>query len=141
MTVSEQIIQVIDELCKRFGIVVDWTSENIIPCISILFEKLIKYEIITSGLGIVASIFFFAISIWFVKKTWSAYQKEKEKHKDKYWDDIGWVVFLAITYTIIGIVNAATIVSSIVNVETIIKCIVVPELYIFEYISSLIETM
>ena len=31
MTVSEQIIQVIDALCEKFGIAIDWTTQNIIP--------------------------------------------------------------------------------------------------------------
>ena len=48
MTVSEQIIQVIDALCEKFGIVVDWTSESVIPYLEILCTKLIKYEICTS---------------------------------------------------------------------------------------------
>ena len=30
MTVSEQIIQVLDALCEKFGLVIDWTSENAI---------------------------------------------------------------------------------------------------------------
>lgn len=48
MSVSEQIIQVIDDLCDRFGIAIDWTSENVIPYISTLCGKLIHYEICTS---------------------------------------------------------------------------------------------
>ena len=48
MTVSEQIIQVIDALCEKFGIVVDWTNENVFPYLETLCEKLIAYEIATS---------------------------------------------------------------------------------------------
>ena len=48
MTVSEQVIQVIDVLCARFGIVVDWTNENAIPYLTTLCGKLVSYEIGTS---------------------------------------------------------------------------------------------
>ena len=48
MTMSEEIIKVLDELCKRFGLAIDWTNENVIPYITILCEKLVNYEIVTS---------------------------------------------------------------------------------------------
>lgn len=31
MTVSDQIINVLDALCEKFGLVIDWTSENVVP--------------------------------------------------------------------------------------------------------------
>ena len=48
MTVSEQIIQVINALCEKFGIAINWTSENVIPYLETLCRKLITYEISTS---------------------------------------------------------------------------------------------
>lgn len=48
MTVSEQIIQVIDKLCEKFGMAIDWTGENAVPYIETLGQKLVTYEIATS---------------------------------------------------------------------------------------------
>ena len=31
MKVSNQIIEVLEYLCQKFGIVIDWTSESILP--------------------------------------------------------------------------------------------------------------
>ena len=42
MTVSEQIIQVVDMLCEKFGMAIDWTGENVIPYIEVLCKKLVK---------------------------------------------------------------------------------------------------
>ena len=48
MTVSEQIIQVLDALCEKFGMAIDWTGENVIPYVATLCTKLVSYEIWTS---------------------------------------------------------------------------------------------
>ena len=63
MTVSEQIIQVINALCEKFGIVVDWTSKNAIPYLEVLCKKLITYEIWTS---VITIIFLLTLSVIFV---------------------------------------------------------------------------
>lgn len=42
MNVSEQIIQVIDNLAQKFGIVIDWTDENIVPIFQQLADKYIR---------------------------------------------------------------------------------------------------
>lgn len=48
MTVSSEIIEVLEYLCGKFGIVIDWTQENILPYVQSLGENLIQYEISTS---------------------------------------------------------------------------------------------
>ena len=45
---SDEVIKVIDALAERFGIVIDWSSENVIPYLQQLCDKYITYEIITS---------------------------------------------------------------------------------------------
>ena len=53
MNVSDQIITVLDDLCRRFGIVIDWTNKTILPYIEELAEKLIVFEIKTSWFWII----------------------------------------------------------------------------------------
>ena len=48
MTVSGEIIKVLDDLCRRFGIAVDWTSENVLPYLQDLCSRYIQYEVFTS---------------------------------------------------------------------------------------------
>lgn len=48
MSVSKQIIEVLDNLCQKFGLVIDWSSENIVPYLTELCGKFINYEIHTS---------------------------------------------------------------------------------------------
>lgn len=53
MELSSQIITVLDDLCRRFGIVVDWASENIAPYLEDLAEKLVVFEVATSWFWII----------------------------------------------------------------------------------------
>lgn len=49
---SEEIIKVLDALCDKMGVAVDWTAENILPHAQQLFEKYVGYEFYTSILWI-----------------------------------------------------------------------------------------
>lgn len=77
MTVSEQIIQVINDLCEKLGVAIDWTNQNIISYIEILAQKLIKYEIITSVLWMLFWILLSTVSTILIKK-FRPIIKEKE---------------------------------------------------------------
>ena len=50
MEVSDQIIKVLDEVGKRFGLAIDWTQQNIVPYLQELSHKIINYEIWTSSI-------------------------------------------------------------------------------------------
>jgi len=136
MTVSEQIIQVIDALCEKFGIAINWTSENVIPYIEVLCGKLIAYEIGTSIAWMVIMILLSIASIVATKKLAPTFKRGLEEQSE--WD-IVWTI--ATTFAIIGLVilNLATIIVVGVQVMDIIKCANFPEMYIFEYLSTLIQ--
>lgn len=56
MNVSEQIINVLNALCEKFGIAIDWTAANVIPYIEMLCGKYVNYEIATSIVWIVIAL-------------------------------------------------------------------------------------
>ena len=53
MEVSEQVIKVLDAVCDKFGIAIDWTSNNVIPYIQQLGNKIIIYDICSSIMWLV----------------------------------------------------------------------------------------
>lgn len=129
MTVSDQIIQVLDALCAKFNIVVDWTSSNVIPYIEILCQKLVTWEIWSSVAWMAVMIL--ACAIWFIIAR--VYRKPiKESYSEA--EILGTVakgvtVFLPlITFIVIGI-----------EIFDIIKCVTFPELTIVEYIQKLTQ--
>ena len=50
---SEEIIKVLDDLSKRFGVAIDWSAENVLPYAQALFQKFVNYEIWTSVFWVV----------------------------------------------------------------------------------------
>lgn len=63
---SNEIIKVLDELCARFGIAINWSSENVIPQLKILTEKLVQYELKTSIMWLVFGVVLIIIGISFI---------------------------------------------------------------------------
>ena len=53
MNISDQIIQVLDDLCRRLGIVIDWSKETIAPYLEELATKFITFEVKTSWFWII----------------------------------------------------------------------------------------
>ena len=115
---SSEIIKILDDLCRRFGLVIDWTSENVLPYLQQLCEKFINWEINTSLAwiyiaGVVTVLMLiFAIVVGFFDT----------------WDGEQWVFFIcvfAISVIVIG-----------VQIFDIIECKTFPEKAIYDYIKQ-----
>jgi hypothetical protein len=123
MTVSDQIITVLNDLCMKFGVAIDWSSENAIPYLQALCEKYINYEIATSIAYIVMACVGIAITIFIVKKI--------------DFDEYGELcVLLILAAIILGVGSIATIIA---NTFDIIECLTIPEKTIFEYVKTLLR--
>jgi hypothetical protein len=137
MTVSEQIIQVIDALCEKFGIAINWTGENVIPYIELLCSKLITYKIATSIVWIVVMALLSVGSIIATKKLTPIFKKGLE-HDSHSWD-CGWEIATGFAIAGLIILNLIVFIVITVQIMNIVQCVIFPEMYIFEYISSLIQ--
>lgn len=135
MTVSEQIIQVLDNLCAKMGIVIDWTSENVIPYVTALCEKLVVYEIAMSVAQIIISLLVIIGILITIKKLYPTIKTGVQKDCQSY--TLGWIL----TALFGAFVAGAFLFFSVCNIEAevfdIIKCLTFPEMYVFEYVSSL----
>jgi hypothetical protein len=129
MTVSDQIIKVLDALCEKFGIVIDWTSANVIPYITTLCTKLISYEIWTSVAWMAVMVGLSIISIVLVIT-----------FRNKLHDSINYGEgFLLFPYTGFVAIWIATILIVGFQIFDIIKCTTFPEMYVFEYVQGIIN--
>ena len=135
MTVSEQIIQVINALCEKFGIVINWTEETVIPYITLLCKKLITYEIITS-IALSVLMLILAITGTIIAKKLTPWFKEKIEEERETWDCFWQVWALLGMLAVVGLWIAFIAVSAVQSVD-IIKCLTFPEMYVFEYMSAL----
>lgn len=136
MTVSDQIIEVLDALCDKFGVAVDWTSQNVIPYIAALCEKFITYEIATSIFWMCVPLVLLAICIPLTCMFW-----KKANALDYGWNEEEVVCWFAIAFLILTVVVSLWAIIGIpVQIHDIIEVITFPEKTIFEYISNLLRT-
>ena len=119
ITISKQIIEILDYLGEKFGIAIDWSADNVIPYIQILCEKYIKWEISTSIAWLIIGVIIMILGflLWRIDI----------KNKYEYIAPTvfgAWIIF-------IGFVVVC------VQSFDIVKCNVFPELQIIEYIKFL----
>lgn len=67
MQISDEIIKVLEYMCSKIGVTIDWTSSNVLPYIQQLGEKFIKWEIGTSVSWIIISIISVGIAFLIAK--------------------------------------------------------------------------
>ena len=119
MQISNEIIEVLDYLCDKFGIAIDWTHQNIMPYLEQLFTKFIAWELSTS----IAYIVIFAIVavILIIVLIWSARVDE----------ELAGMLLIPVVLIIIGLFIGIG-----VQVFDIIECNVFPEKVLFDYIQT-----
>ena len=127
---SEEIIKVLDELGKRFGIVIDWSNQNIIPYLQELFKRFICYRNITACVWIIVSI---AITIGGVVMLRSLNRWRKSDDYGDYDDDM--LVGLGYIFSVFIIASGIGLI--IGNMFGIIKNVCMPEMAIYEYITNI----
>ena len=129
MNISDQIIAIINDLCQKFGIAIDWTAENVIPYLEDLCSRYIQFEIHTSIAWIVccASVTLLAGIIWAMSAIVDA--NTCSDTADTIRSISAWVFWIAFVVTIIVGMKQA---------YDIIECYHLPEKVIAEYIESLI---
>lgn len=130
MQISEQIIAVLDNLAQKFGIVIDWGQENVIPYIQQLCSKYIAWKITSSILWICFGMVLLIIGCILFKSA----QKWHEAYKND-WDYTG----MGKSLFIIAAIGCWLITLSIVTSQVfdIVRCCICPELQIFELVQSI----
>lgn len=135
MNISNEIIKVLDALYEKFGIVIDWTSTNILPYLETLFGKFIKWEIASSIFTMVFWILLAGIA-WLI----AIPLIKKSNNNDWDFDYSGWpwvaifIIIAACIFTIVAVIN--------INMQSYDICEAVnfPEKAIYDYITRNINT-
>ena len=129
----EEIIKILDELGKRFGIVIDWSNQNIIPYLQELLKRFICYRNITACVWIILSIAMTIGGIVMVKflNKW----RKSENYDSDYDSDEETLAFLGYIFSICIIALGIGLI--IGNILGITKNICMPEMVVYEYIKNI----
>ena len=132
VTFSSQFIEIFDHLCQKFGVVIDWSAQNVVPYIAALCGRMTKYLVFKNVILIFAFIGVFYLFWRFSKPCCS-----KENKQDP---DFQYCKSMNISYILgwlgRGIGAAFTIGMSISALLTIVRCIYLPEFVIIDCLSA-----
>lgn len=117
---SDEIIKLLDDLGRRFGIAIDWSSENVMPYLKDLMSRYIDYEVMTSIAWIVVGAILLIGGIIFAIIC------------AKNGDDFSPIICICVAMC--GAVMIGT------QVFDIITCYIIPEKIIIEYINFLMSS-
>lgn len=118
---SDEIIKVLDALCEKLGVVVDWTGETVLPQIQELGARCVNYELATSTTLLILASLGLVFAVVLVVLSFTVFEC----------DDVGGFCF------VVGIVLlVATVISIICETHDIICCNTFPEKIIYNFISD-----
>lgn len=111
---SDEIIKVLEYLCDKIGVTIDWTTDNILPYVEQLGAHLVSWEINTSITWIVLAVIAVVLAFIFAKVC----------------DLDGFEAFIFWCTVLIAIIVIGY------QAFDIIKCCTFPEKVIYDYIKS-----
>ena len=140
---SEEIIKVLDDLSARFGVVIDWGSAKGLPALQELFEKFVHYKMVIHSTGIAISVLLIALCVCLIITMVRDYTLCKNSGKNTYfWNNYRNLDEIELSF--VGGVSLFTavfafpvsIIAGPYNSYKLIKLILIPELYVLEYLMS-----
>ncbi len=128
MVLSKEIINVLDYLCGKFGIAIDWTSENVMPYLEDLCGRYIEYEVYTSlaWCVVLAAIIAVVGLGWVIGSIVDRFSRSMSHIPEVF--SVLFFVFLAIGFIVWA-----------VQAFDIIECYTIPEKTILEYLKFLMN--
>jgi len=120
---SAEIIKVLDYLCDKFGIAIDWTAENVWPQVLDFIGRYQAYAITKHCVGMIFCVVAIIASIFIIKKV------------IKY-DLDGFEIFVSV---VLGVVSLVCIGVAISQIFSAIEWGIVPEIKFTEMLSGYLD--
>ena len=79
MSFSENFINIMDAIGKQLGIAIDWTSQNVVPYIEQLSQRIINYEMCMHGFYLAISVAIIITGKKIANKAKELYEKELDE--------------------------------------------------------------
>lgn len=143
---TDEIIKLLDELAKRFGVAIDWTSENVMPYLLDLYERFIDYRLVVNLIPIIACVILTTLTIEFFIKVNKDLKGEKETlwvTRVKEWHGSYYYMtksgLCEVLEYLLPLVCVALLIFSVCAVGNILELIFVPEAYVIDYLKTYIR--
>ena len=136
METSNKVVEVINVLCEKLGIAIDWTSENIMPHLEQLCGKYVQYELWTSVFWIVFCVLFAVI--FFVVALIVGKRCGREDINWNSYHPLPWVTVVA--WILCACFAIGFIFVFAIEAQDIIACLTCPEKVVLDYILKMINS-
>lgn len=137
---SEEIIKVLDAVCNKIGIAVDWSAENITPQIVDVITRYGHYLLANAIAGLAFGIILIPIAFMCTKKAAYIFV-QCDRDSDSYWYDHDCMAQLVISC--LGGAAVLCFIAGIVfiidDIGAIIKCATIPDIYAAEQIIKMLQ--
>jgi hypothetical protein len=127
---SAEIIKVLDYLCAKLGIVIDWTAENVWPQVLDFIGRYQMFAIIKNCIWIGFSILAIIISAILIGHAW-----KNINNKDSAWYDTDVSGVAQVVTVIAAIMSGIFIIVVMCNIFAAVEWAAVPEVKFFEILS------
>lgn len=128
---SEEIIKILDDLAQRFGIVIDWTGENVLPYVQELATRFISFKNAQAIIWMVISfLVVIGCTIFCVKLN-----KWRKTNKIDIYDE----EFIGCTFAWVfaGMAILGFVIAFFCNMNGLMQNIFMPEITIIEYLQMM----
>ena len=123
MGFSDGLIKILNNVCDKFGIAIDWTSKNVVPYVMQLGNKVVQYELWTSIAWVAVGFILFLFGIFSVRYEF--------KHPEKFeGGGEGFGLFIFIVTLIIFLVTL------LFQTGDIIACLTFPEKVMMDFLQG-----
>lgn len=129
------VVQIIDAIAEKFGMAIDWSSQNLVPYIQELMSRVISMEISMSIFWII-----FAVTVTTVFCVTGINLVKIAKREDEYcWDESPKGVIGIACLVLFGIGVIASLIAIPAFTMHIIECVNIPEKIFIEYIGQFLN--
>lgn len=133
---AEQIVEVLNALCEKFGIAVDWSSENVVPYLMELTHRYAAYVIAKGVISLVVSVALTALMIRVYKNLTVKRAEYHDKPCKRTEDESEFALNLFLIVTFLTVIS--WVLGIVAYIPDAIKAIAIPEALMAEYIMWLV---
>ena len=106
---GDEVIKVLNHLCDKFGIAIDWTSANVMPYLQDLMSRIVKYGIYRNIGDIIFCLVLLLIVVFITRKLYKASYKYASIYDEtNSYDDKSTATFFTVAFSIALATTAIT---------------------------------
>lgn len=136
-SVSNQIIQVLEALCDKFGLAVDWSSQNIAPYLQNLVNQAVQYNLWTNVLYLGVT-FLIMLVCWII--VWRLSKKAGFDINYAFYNGRGAETFAGVLGAMGTISAIAFVILCFVAGHDIVTCITFPEKVVIDMLQDMMAS-